>query len=708
MGQGGEQVGRLSLDYQELTEALGAIVCPDSVFEIRALGKRKRVDSGYFDNISDAATALVSTEEPYSGIYITPNPVIKDVLARAPNRIKPWASDTTQDPEIERRTWLLIDIDPVRPKGISSTNLELKRAVQKAKAIAGILEIEYGWCQPMINSSGNGAHVMFPINEPNNQETKETIQAFLKSLAQRYDEPGCKVDTSVFNASRIWKMPGTFVRKGYSTDERPHRKAKILQLACDFDTVTIGQVKEFIDSNPVPIVSKSKNKPKPAEDGQRKYTRLNSLAMDGIDKWVPAYFPGARRYKEGYRVSSDELGRDREEDLTIHPMPLGIVDFGEHDMEDRKEGRRTPVDVIAEFHCDGDIDQAAKVLAATLGVAVTEFDAIPDKDKEDVSYDDAFGEESFDFSNIKSYSAIRDRTFKELQWIVPGVIPAGCFILAARPKMRKTWLALQLCTGVASGGKFLDWDVNQGEALMLALEDNERRIKKRIETLYMFDSNPPPLDDFYYFTEGSFPRGKDGVEVIDKWLDQHPRCKLVVIDTFAHFREMSKERDIYLKDYIAVMPLTRLAAKREICILVVHHEKKGLANSQSGDFLEDVSGSAGITGGVDGVISIKGRRGVQEENESRKLLITGRDVPADYELDMSFDAERGGWLLAARQDVKSAIKSLLNKFPYMRQSEIYTYLPNLPTSRVKKCLIEMRFDNVIEMTQWGYALKRSM
>jgi hypothetical protein len=700
-------VARGQLEFQELADALGAIVCPGSVFELRCLGNRKRVDSGYFDNIADAATALSNQEEPYSGVYLTPNPVIRDVLARAPNRIKPWAHDTTQDTEIERRTWLLIDIDPVRPKGVSSTNLEIKRAVDKAKLIAGMLEFEYGWCQPMINSSGNGAHVMFPINEANDAETKEAIQSFLRSLAERYDEPGCKVDTSVFNASRIWKLPGTFVRKGYSTTERPHRKAKILQLACDFDTVTLAQIKEFNTSNPIPLGPKSSRKKAKPDDGQRKYQRLNKIALDEIDKWVPAYFPGARRYKEGYRVSSDELGRDREEDLTIHPAPMGIVDFGEHDMGDKSEGRRSPISVIAEFHHEGDVDAAANALAATLGVQVTEFDELPEE-KEVKTYDKVFGESSFDFTNIKSYSNIRDRTFTELKWVIPNVLPAGCFILAARPKMRKTWLALQLCTAVASGGKFLDWPVNKGEALMLALEDNERRIKKRIETLYMFDSEPPPLDNFFYFTDGTFPRGKDGVEVIDEWLDSHPDCRLVVIDTFAHFREISKERDVYLKDYIAVMPLTRLASRREICILVVHHEKKGLSSTQSGDFLEDVSGSAGITGGVDGVISIKGRRGLQEENESRKLMVSGRDVPADYELDMSFDAERGGWLTAARQDVKSAIKSLLTKFPYMRQSEIYTYLPNVASSRVKKCLIEMRFENIIEMTQWGYSLKRGV
>jgi len=155
------------------------------------------------------------------------------------------------------------------------------------------------------------------------------------------------------------------------------------------------------------------------------------------------------------------------------------------------------------------------------------------------------------------------------------------------------------------------------------------------------------------------------------------------------------------------MPLTRLAAERQVCIIVVHHEKKGLADSRSGDFIEDVNGSSGITGGVDGIISIKGRRGLQDEAESRKLMVTGRDVPHDYEIDMSFDAERGGWLVAARQDVKVAIRALFTQFPFMTQTEITTYLPNYQPSRVKRALIEMRFEGELEQTKFGYRSKRN-
>lgn len=707
-----------ALAFDEVRAGLAAIVTPNTVFEIRCLARRKRrVDAGYFNSIDAAATELSGMTEPYQGIYITPNPVKPDLLARAFNRINAWAETQTSDPDVERRQWLLIDVDPDRPSGISSTNLEHTRAIGKARAVAGMLEIEFGWCEPMINSSGNGAHIMYPMNEPNTDAVKEAIQAFLKSLANRFNEPGIKIDTSVFNASRIWRLPGTFACKGDSTVERPHRKAKILQASDPYGLVTLRHILEFLSKYPAPGKEAVPGHPKATLEYQtadKLYATLNQIAMDRLDQWVPTYFPGARQYQQGYRVTSFELGRDKEEDLTIHPWPRGIKDFGVHDEGDSREGRRTPTMLIAEHFHQGNQVEAATALAATLKVPVSEFPPIilPEPNGGGTTakgeYVDVFsGSATFDLTRIKSFTDLKDRKFKQLKWIIPGVLPAGAFILAARPKMRKTWLAIQLAEAVATGGQFLTWNVNKGKALLLALEDNERRIKDRIDTLHTFDMELPDLSDFMYFTEGTFPRGQDGVDVIKRYLDDNPEISLIIIDTFAHFREMSNQRDVYLKDYAAVMPLTRLASERDVCIIIVHHEKKGLAGTSSGDFLEDVNGSSGITGGVDGVISIKGRRGVQEENESRKLLITGRDVPREYEIDMSFDAERGGWLPAARQDVRVAVLQILGQYPFVSQTELQTFLPNANLNRLRRVLTEMKFAGEIEQNRYGYQLKRN-
>ena len=138
----------------------------------------------------------------------------------------------------------------------------------------------------------------------------------------------------------------------------------------------------------------------------------------------------------------------------------------------------------------------------------------------------------------------------------------------------------------------------------------------------------------------------------------------------------------------------------------VHHEKKGLANQDTGDFMEDVSGSSGITGAVDGVISIKGKRGVSDENESRKLLISGRDVPRDLDIDMAFDAERGGWLVAARQDTAEALKKLLSIHPFITQQEFVNLLPSTSRSRISQVLTFLKYEGVVVQNKYGYSLAK--
>jgi hypothetical protein len=160
-------------NYEELERAFSAFVAPGQVFEVRLLHhNRKRVDAGYFDLPAHAATAIAALQEQYAGIYFTPNPVEPDLIARSYNRISPWVTLTTMDNQILSRKWLLIDIDPERPTGISSTQEEFENAFKVATTIAGALEFQYGWPRPYVNVSGNGAHVMYHMDEPNTEEVR--------------------------------------------------------------------------------------------------------------------------------------------------------------------------------------------------------------------------------------------------------------------------------------------------------------------------------------------------------------------------------------------------------------------------------------------------------------------------------------------------------------------------------------------------------
>src|SRR5215469_8402950 len=177
--------------YHEIESALAAFIPSGQVFEIRLLHRNSnRIDSGYFDSPTNAATAIAALNEHYTGIYYTPNPVEPGLIARAANRIDAHVKITTLDTHIVSRRWLLIDIDPDRASGISSTEQELANAFKVASTIANMLEFE-GWPRPHINVSGNGCHVMYAIDEPNTEGVRDVIHVFLKTLGGRFGTDGC-------------------------------------------------------------------------------------------------------------------------------------------------------------------------------------------------------------------------------------------------------------------------------------------------------------------------------------------------------------------------------------------------------------------------------------------------------------------------------------------------------------------------------------
>ena len=71
----------------------------------------------------------------------------------------------------------------------------------------------------------------------------------LKGLAelhreQGHDGPAVSVDTAVHNASRITKVPGTTARKGHATDDRPHRRSRLVDVPDPVEVVPAERLRE--------------------------------------------------------------------------------------------------------------------------------------------------------------------------------------------------------------------------------------------------------------------------------------------------------------------------------------------------------------------------------------------------------------------------------------------------------------------------------
>lgn len=258
----------------DVADVLRLLYEPDDVFEVRAPKCRERQGSsytstvcGYFthDAIDEAASAIRKLDAGglAPGIYVTLNPVRSDLLARAANRLQSRAAQTSADGDVTLRRWMLVDVDSVRPSGVSATDAELELARERADAIKDHLAGQV-WPDPIIALSGNGYHLLYRVELPADDEG--LVKRVLEVLAAKFDDDAVSVDRSVFNPARIFKAIGTVARKGddlrgvTGIEDRPHRRSHLVDVPSSIEVVGKGQLEAIMPapespSGPTPASS---------------------------------------------------------------------------------------------------------------------------------------------------------------------------------------------------------------------------------------------------------------------------------------------------------------------------------------------------------------------------------------------------------------------------------------------------------------------
>ena len=279
-------------------------------------------------------------------------------------------------------------------------------------------------------------------------------------------------------------------------------------------------------------------------------------------------------------------------------------------------------------------------------------------------------------------SELAEKQFNPLMWVVDDILPEGCYLLSARPKVGKSWLALQISLAVALGEATLGRVIEQGKAIYLALEDNQRRLQDR---LLQLKPNGYQTDDLLLFTEWT-PFDQGGVEELVSLIETE-KPKLVVIDTLAKVRGVSRNNHVYENDYKTLAPITALASKYRMCILIVTHNRKGKSEN---DALEQVSGSLGLTGAVDGALVIDGVR----TDKQYKMSLIGRDIPNDDELAIERKSN-GEWQILGNavqvfvSEERKAVLDLLYLHPNGLKPKDIADLLDKRQGTVRKLLINM-------------------
>ena len=236
-------------------------------------------------------------------------------------------------------------------------------------------------------------------------------------------------------------------------------------------------------------------------------------------------------------------------------------------------------------------------------------------------------DESIDINTIRSME------HKPLQFAVNSILPHGLFILAGSPKVGKSWLVLDMCIAIATGGDIWGYRANQSGVLYFALEDNLRRINDRVNKL---DTDNTDMSNFR--VKLSAPGINKGlIEGIDRHMADYPDISLIVIDTFEYIRDReTSKQTLYSADYNDIKTLRSITNKYDVTLLLVHHTRK---MHDENDPINNISGSTGLTGATDGNWVLEKPK---RTANNAKLTIDNRDTEG-FCFDLKFNSDTCHW-----------------------------------------------------------------
>jgi hypothetical protein len=304
---------------------------------------------------------------------------------------------------------------------------------------------------------------------------------------------------------------------------------------------------------------------------------------------------------------------------------------------------------------------------------------------------------SFGAAKVFTAAEIVAEELPPVKWAVQDILPEGVTFLAGKPKMGKSFMALGLGIAIATGGVALGTKrVERGDVLYLALEDNRRRIQNRLNKLL---SGRPAPAKLHIATD--WPRlGDGGADLLDDWVVIHPDARLVIVDTLARFKPHARgKRSHYDEDRDSVDPLIPIAADHGVAILLVHH----LREAESDDPLDMIHGSAGLTGGVDGALVLKRKRGQADAY----LHVDGRDIENPTELALKFDLNAATWAIEGDaeeyrlSETRRAIVKVLEDANEPLGPKDVAELLEMPENRIKQCLYQMSKDGEVKVVSRG-------
>lgn len=639
------------IDYEETRRAIDLLQAPGEVFEVRVIGTASRKDilSGYFQSTDILFQKFDTIELPRRNIYITLGEVREECFSRSQsNRFEKNPAVTTNDNDIIAYRWLFVDLDPVRPTGISSSDEQLKSAEQLRDLVYEYLQ-GLGFSEPVKAMSGNGYHLLYRIDIPNDEKGRALVEKCLKNLSALFDNDDVKIDTTNSNPSRICKLHGTLAQKGTSTKKRPHRMSRILS-APEPITITPRQTLQVL-ADELPDAPEPVKIRRGVTNTQSSEFNLLSFMRDHGMSYTEDSNDRAKIYKLDHCPFDPSHTNG---DAKIFQYGDGAIAFKCHHNSCRKykwQDVRLKYEPDAYDHEDDDshIDEGYRRHKQQKA----EEDAV----KAAIKQDQPKPKKKRTFRKLKTAEGLLQKDLPEPRVFIGvddelPILVEGTCILSAKPKLGKSWLALGMCLAVANGDDFMGYKTRKCSTLYLDLETSEQLQQKRLKK--MLKGAKPP-SNFYLETEtDTIENGF--VDQIENYLQQDPDIGVVVIDVFQIIRSTAKsaKETEYEHAYRDITPLNELAQKHHISIILVCHDRKAV---DPDDPFSNILGSTGLQGAATQMMVMFRRR----KDEPIHISVKGKTIDGLPELNVKL--ENAEWSIVEGGDSAEQEKQrLLNEY----------------------------------------------
>lgn len=498
---------------------------------------------------------LVKTAESLSdgtGCYFGLNPVM----------LAPWTKEKIKDENILCRRWLFVDADPVRPQPVMNSSEEEHEAARLlVYSIMDVMGTEAGWPQPIVCDSGNGWHLFWSIDLPNDEDSKSIIRDVLRALASRFDTPQVQIDRKCHDARRIAKLPGTWTRKGPHSNERPHRPSRLVYVPDSLEVLSRESM--LLVASAAPQKGRPPAARKTVFQGLVHDSKDRSYALAALEREAAKCAAASAGGLNNQLFESGAACGNFVPDLLTHAevfesLLSAIRRAGANNEKKDEDTLRRAIEKGMETPRKAPDSGPSKN-----GLASSKASASSAKQEKK----EGDGPVTIQACDVKTRS---------VEWLWPGRIPVGKLtVIAGMPGLGKTFFLCDLVARVTSGCPWPDARANSEKGSVLFISGEDEPEDTLVPRLQEAGADLTRVRFFVPKALGEFTLGS--TELLTKAIEESgDDVRLVAIDPPTSFTGSADDhKNSELRRILT--PLAGWAAEHRCAVVFVTHLNKGAA-----------------------------------------------------------------------------------------------------------------------------------